>query len=377
MFKKWRDLDWSLYILPIALWLIGVSVLWSLTYASPDDSISSLAPKQVIFGIIGLGLSIVMALIDYRSLRQFAWIIGLGALILLLAVEFFGTTSLGATRWLDFKVFQLQPSEIAKVALIIVLATNFVQYIDRVGAKMFIMAGVIVGAPLFLVLKQPDLGTAIILVLSSLGVLLSMRMKRVHYIVLAIGLSLTIIIGVLAYQNTTPFSGILHNYQRDRIHVFLNPKSDPLGKGYNVRQSIIAIGNGGLFGRGLGKDVGQLSQLNLLPKAYTDFIFAALAESLGFIGGSVVLIIYSLILWRILLVAYLARDGFGALLAYGYLASILFSILINVGMNLGIMPVTGIPLPFISAGGTALITNFIGIGIIQSITSRRQKISFG
>ncbi len=377
MLKRLRGLDWSLYILPIALWLIGVAVLWSLTYANPDRSISSLAIKQFIFGLLGLGISTIMAIIDYRSLRQIAWIIGLVTLVLLIAVEFFGTTSLGATRWLDFKFFQLQPSEIAKIALIIVLATLFVQYIERVSVKMFVLASVMVGAPLFLVLKQPDLGTAIILVLTAVGVLLSMRMKRVHYISLAIVATLIIIIGTLAYQNTTPFGDILHSYQRDRIHVFLNPNSDPLGKGYNVRQSIIAIGNGGLFGRGLGKDVGQLSQLNFLPKAYTDFIFAALAESLGFVGGSVVLIIYSLLLWRILLVAQLARDGFGALLTYGFLASILFSILINVGMNLGIMPVTGIPLPFISAGGTALITNFIGIGIIQSITSRRQKISFG
>lgn len=376
MFKRVRSFDAGLYVLPVALWLIGCSVLWSLTYANPDQSIATLAIKQLIFGILGLAASFGISLIDYRALRQSAWIIGVVTILLLLAVELFGTTSLGATRWLDFRVFQLQPSEIAKISLVVVLATYLVHYIERVSVRMFLCVIAILAVPLALVLKQPDLGTAILLVITAIGMILSLHLKRKHYIAMALGLMVFVSAGSLAYANVPPAGRLLHSYQRDRIRVFLNPESDPLGKGYNVRQAIIAVGNGGLLGRGLGKEVGQLSQLNFLPKAYTDFIFAALAEALGFVGAAVVLGLFTLLLWRILSIAAKARDGFGSLLCYGFLVNITFSILINVGMNLGIMPVTGIPLPFVSAGGTALIMNFVGIGLVQSVVSRRQKIQF-
>jgi rod shape determining protein RodA len=168
----------------------------------------------------------------------------------------------------------------------------------------------------------------------------------------------------------------MKDYQRSRIEVFLNPESDPLNKGYNVRQSVIAIGNGGLYGRGLGKEAGQLSQLNFLPKAYTDFIFAALSEATGLIGASFVVLLFGGLMWRILHCATVAKDSFGRLVAIGFGCMILFSVLINIGMNMGMMPVTGIPLPFISAGGTALIINFIGVGILQSIYSKHRSIDF-
>ncbi len=376
MLKRFRNIDIMLYAFPIVLWIIGCAVLWSLTYASPDRSIASLAIKQALFGVVGLVACFFISTVDYRSLRQFAAIIGIVTLVLLIAVELFGTTSLGATRWLDFRIFQLQPSEIAKIALIIVYATFLVHYIERVQPKMFAIAAALLVPPLYLVMKQPDLGTAIILVMTALVMVLSLHMKRVYYGSLMTMAVALVLVGGLAVANVAPFGRLMHDYQRDRITTFLNPESDPLGKGYNVRQAVIAIGNGGLFGKGLGKEVGQLSQLNFLPKAYTDFIFAALAEALGFLGASIVLLLFAGLLWRTLVAAASARDGFGALLAYGYLATLAFSLLINVGMNLGIMPVTGIPLPFMSAGGTALIMNFVGVGIMQSVISRRQKIQF-
>jgi rod shape determining protein RodA len=230
--------------------------------------------------------------------------------------------------------------------------------------------------PVVLVLIQPDLGTALILIVASLGILIALKLRSIHFFALGIVFLLALSVSALSYYKITPFNYLLKDYQRNRITTFINPESDPLGKGYNVRQAMIAVGNGGIYGRGLGKEVGQLSQLNFLPKAYTDFIFAALAESAGIIGASIVLLLYGGLFWRILSTAKNAKDNFAQLISFGYLSSTAFAMFINIGMNLGVMPVTGIPLPFISAGGTALIINFVAIGILQSIYIRRQAIKF-
>lgn len=376
MFKRFRNIDVVLYLFPLLLWGISCAVLWSLTYASSDPAVANLAIKQVIFGVIGIVVMLFLTVFDYRNIRGIAWIVGVITLLLLLAVEFFGSTSLGATRWLDFKVFQLQPSEMAKIALILVLGTYLALYVEKVTARVFGIVAIVLFPALILVLKQPDLGTAIVLTAISLGMLFAIHLQAKHIIGIVSVAVLLIGIGWLSVQNIKPFGRLLRDYQRSRIEVFLNPEADPLNKGYNVRQAVIALGNGGVTGRGLGKEVGQLSQLNFLPKTYTDFIFAALGESMGFIGAGLVLILFAGLLWRILLAASVARDDFGALICYGFLSMIAVSVLINVGMNLGIMPVTGIPLPFVSAGGTALIMDFVGIGLVQSIILRRQVIKF-
>lgn len=376
MFKRWHSLDFGLILFPILLWILSCVVLWSLTYANPDKSISGLAIKQLIFGLIGIVGMIMMMILDYRSLRPAAWIIALVSLLLLFVVEFVGKTSLGATRWIDLKVFQLQPSEVAKLALIITLAAFLARFRGRVTKAVLIWVPVMLLVPLWLVLKQPDLGTGLILGVTTIGMMLTLKLTREQYAGIILGLILVIGVGALSFYQVKPFNLLMRDYQRSRITTFLNPESDPLNRGYNVRQAVIAVGNGGLLGRGLGKEVGQLSQLNLLPKAYTDFIFAATAEATGFVGACFLLMLFAGLMWRVLVVAARARDGFGRTLAIGYFTMLAFSILVNVGMNLGIMPVTGIPLPFISAGGTSLIINFIGIGILQSIASRHQVIDF-
>lgn len=376
MFRRLRSIDIGLVIFPIFLWIISCVVLWSLTYASLDNSTSNLAVKQLIFGFIGIVCMVLVRLVDYRILRQFWWLIATVSVGLLVIVDFFGKTTLGATRWIDLKIFQLQPSEIAKIALVIILATFLSFFHERVSTRVLIGVPMILAIPLLLVLKQPDLGTAIILLIIAVGMLLAIKLRKEHYIGVVIAAALLFGAGALSLNKVGPFTILMKDYQRSRIEVFLNPESDPLNKGYNVRQSVIAIGNGGLYGRGLGKEAGQLSQLNFLPKAYTDFIFAALSEATGLIGASFVVLLFGGLMWRILHCATVAKDSFGRLIAIGFGCMILFSVLINIGMNMGMMPVTGIPLPFISAGGTALIINFIGIGILQSIYSKHRSIDF-
>ncbi len=376
MWRSLRTIDVLLYLFPILLWGMGCVVLWSLTYANPESSIHNLAIKQFIFGLIGILAMLGVTLTDYRALRTSAWIAAGITLLLLLAVEFFGSTSLGATRWLEFGFFQLQPSEIAKIVLIITLGVFFTPYFERVLASVFVGALAIVIPPLYLVIKQPDLGTAIILCVIVMGMIFSLKLRRSHFTFIAASALVIAVVGTLAFANVGPFGHLLRDYQRDRITTFVDPGKDPLGKGYNVRQAVIAIGNGGLWGHGLGKEVGQLSQLNFLPKAYTDFIFAALAESLGLLGAGLLLLFFAGFLWRVIHVSSVAKDSFGILLANGFFSMIAFSVLVNAGMNMGIMPVTGVPLPFVSAGGTALIMNFVGVGMMQSIMIRRHTIQF-
>ncbi|MFA6081911.1 MAG: rod shape-determining protein RodA [Patescibacteria group bacterium] len=376
MFSKLKSVDLLLFLFPIMLWIIGCVVLWSLTFASTDIGTHNLAIKQVEFGVIGIISMIILSLVDYRSLRSNVIIICVVTVALLIAVELVGKTSLGATRWLDLKFFQLQPSELAKMALIITLSAFLSPRLDNPNFKTLFAALFILIVPLGLVITQPDLGTAMILVAIFLGLIFMLKLRRAHYAVILISILLVLTASVLAFYRVAPFSNLLHDYQRNRVETFLNPESDPLGKGYNVRQAVIAIGNGGLWGKGLGQEVGHLSQLNFLPKAYTDFIFAATAESVGFVGAALVLFVYAGIFWRIIIAAVTAKDNFANLICFGFSLMLLFSVLVNVGMNLGIMPVTGIPLPFISAGGTALIVNFMLLGIIQSIIIRRKAIKF-
>jgi rod shape determining protein RodA len=376
MLRFFKSIDPLLYLFPILLWIVSCVVLWSLTYASSEPSVHILAIKQLVFGLIGITIMIAMTILDYRMLYGSSWLIGLVTVLLLIAVEFFGQTTLGATRWLDLKIFNLQPSEVAKLGLVIFLATYLSSHVEKPTIRSFFIVGGALLLPVVLVLIQPDLGTALILIVASLGILIALKLRSIHFFALGIVFLLALSVSALSYYKITPFNYLLKDYQRNRITTFINPESDPLGKGYNVRQAMIAVGNGGIYGRGLGKEVGQLSQLNFLPKAYTDFIFAALAESAGIIGASIVLLLYGGLFWRILSTAKNAKDNFAQLISFGYLSSTAFAMFINIGMNLGVMPVTGIPLPFISAGGTALIINFVAIGILQSIYIRRQAIKF-
>jgi len=282
---------------------------------------------------------------------------------LLIAVLIFGTKVFGATRWIDLGVFQLQPSELLKASIILFAASLLAR--GTVGWwKTLIWVVAMVAVPIGLVLRQPDLGTAIVIGVIFISLFFSWPIARRVKLITFILILAILPLGWL----------IMKDYQHQRIYTFINPGRDPYGSGYNVIQSLIAVGSGGVWGRGLGN--GPQSQLNFLPVAHTDFIFAGWAESTGFVGAMGLIIVLALLNWRIYHVAVVAKDAFGKYLAIGFGAIITAQIVINIGMNLGLAPVTGIPLPFVSYGGSSLVINFMMMGIMQSIYLRHKKITF-
>lgn len=358
-FKLSLGVDWSLFVLPLILTGIGTAIIFSITYGTN----SSLALSQAMFFIIGLGLAIFLTLFDYRTLKGLYLILYIIGMILLIMVLLFGSKSFGATRWIDLKFFQLQPSELFKLIILIVLAKFFSDWQELNWQKILLILA-LVGVPVFLILRQPDLGTASVIFIGLIAILFLSPIRKIYLI---IALALMVALSPLGWH-------FLKTYQKQRIESFINPSADPHGVGYNVSQAKIAVGSGGLLGMGLGK--GSQSQLNFLPVAHTDFIFAGTAEATGFIGSTFLILVLILLVFRIINVAKVAKDSFGMYLAGGIAAIFLFQILVNIGMNLGIMPVTGIPLPFVSSGGSSMITNMAAIGILQSIYLRHKKITF-
>ena len=351
-----KSLDLSLVLLPVLLVGVGIATIYSTTLGTEQ---SYFAWQQGVFAFIGLVLMFVFSFYDYRNLRNVSWVFYVLCIVLLLAVLFVGKKVFGATRWLDFGIFQLQPSELLKIATILFVSSFFAQTVSRWYQRL-IMAMVLVGAPLFLVAKQPDLGTTIVVVTIFLSLFFFWPISRK----VKIG-AVVVLLALLPLSWT-----LLQDYQRNRIYTFINPGRDPYGAGYNVIQSLIAVGSGGVTGRGLGN--GPQSQLNFLPVAHTDFIFAGWAEATGFVGAMGLLLALAFLNWRIYRIASVAKDAYGRYLAIGFGAMISVQIAVNIGMNLGLAPVTGIPLPFVSHGGTALVVDFIMLGVMQSIYIRHR-----
>jgi rod shape determining protein RodA len=368
MFRKrfWKNLDPILLAVTLLLVLVGILVIYSIGFKAADVVSPADVRNQIIFAVIGLVGLFSAALIDYRTWSKLTWPLYGIMLGLLVLVAVIGKTALGATRWINLGFFQFQPSELAKLVLIIVLAKFFSDQYERMDRlRNLVISAALVAVPMVLVILQPDLGTAMVLAVVWVVMILMTPVRRVYFLVLiAAGLALS----PVAYHYMSP-------YQKARLHVFVDPASDSQGRGYNVLQSTIAVGSGQLYGRGLA--AGSQSQLNFLPSQHTDFIFAVLTEKLGFVGGSLLLALFLVLLSRGLIIAYQAQDRFGMLLASGLVTMFLFHLFVNVGMNMGIMPVTGIPLPFVSYGGTSLLIGMIGVGLLESITVRRKKIEFG
>jgi len=361
--KITSTIDWFLYLAVAILTGLGLLIIYGIAY---KGEIFYLFWDQLIFAGIGFLLMIVFTLVDFRSFQGFYVYLYIFGLILLILVLFFGKVSFGAARWLDFKIFQLQPSEVFKFILIITLAAYLSKNAKDFRLRHFIASLLIILMPILLVLKQPDFGTAFILFIIGITMIIAANIRLIY-------LSVIGFLGVVLTPITWLF--ILKDYQKERLITFLNPKSDPFGAGYNVLQSTIAIGSGMLRGRGFGG--GFQSQLKFLPASHTDFIFAVFAEEMGFVGAIIILIIFLILILKIIKIAKIAADDFGMLISIGTASLILFQVLINIGMNIGLMPVTGIPLPFISAGGTSLIVNLILIGILESIIIRHKKLTFG
>lgn len=370
-----KNLDWSLLIAFLALVGVGLMAVASATQVRLEDrSTWDFVVKQVTWLVLALPVLALVVALDYHLLARWSRALYVLNLLLLVAVKALGREALGAERWIQLGPVIIQPSEFAKILIIITLATHLARHEGKITSwGDLALPGLHILPPMLLVLLQPDLGTSLAFLAILWGMLYVAGAPGIRLLSLGI-LGLGLAIGVIAahFQWGVPIP--LKDYQLKRLTVFLDPQSDPLGAGYHILQSEIAIGSGGLTGEGLFG--GSQNQLNYLPEQHTDFIFSVIGEELGFVGGVSVLVLFFFLLSRGLLAVGRARDLFGSLLAGGVVSLIGFHVLVNVGMTMGMMPVTGVPLPFISYGGSSLLTNTVAVGILLNVYMRRQKILF-
>lgn len=361
--RVFRQADWVLLVATIILVLFGLVALASVTVAKTPPDWNTFS-RQLMFAGLGVILYVLAVAIDYRTLRGFSTLAYVVAAVLLVGVLFFGTTIRNTTGWFVVAGFSFQPVELVKVLWIIAFSAYLARYARAFDQwrHLAISGGFALGL-LILILRQPDLGSAVVVGGIYLGLLLTANVRPRQ---------LLLLFGILAVASVLSYMFLLQGYQKDRIRVLMNPGADPLGRGYNVTQAIIAVGSGQFFGRGFGQ--GTQSQLNFLPEQQTDFIFAVLAEEFGFVGVVVLLTSFGVVLVRTVRVGRQSRDDFGAFLSAGVGIGIAIQLLINVGMNMGILPVTGIPLPLVSAGGSSVIASFVALGLVQSVAARRRAL---
>ncbi|MBR4904266.1 MAG: rod shape-determining protein RodA [Selenomonadaceae bacterium] len=358
-----RRIDFALLLSAAAIVIYGLVIISSATHINtPGEERFWFVQRQALFAVVNAVLAILFMNFDYRGLQQYGQRLYVFNLIMLVAVMLFGHAALGAQRWIQIGPISLQPSEFSKLIMIICMAAILEERMGRLNSiQNLIPIAVYVGIPFILVLKQPDLGTSLVFMAIFFGMVIACGMPwRIFTFI--------IILGMAAMPVLWQF---MKDYQKMRIMVFLDPNVDPLGSGYHIIQSKIAIGSGMLFGKGLFE--GTQSQLNFLPENHTDFIFAVVGEELGFVGAVVLLLLYLIVLWRGIMIAKDAADVFGRLLAVGITSMLAFHVLVNVGMTTGIMPVTGIPLPLMSYGISSLTTNILAIAILLNINMHKQK----
>ncbi len=355
-----KKLDWILIASVLLLLTIGIMSIYSTSFYHEK----SYFYKQAGFIVAGMALMLIFAFIDYRLFRNhptllliFYFIVA----ILLVAVLFVGK-SRGAASWFSLGFINIEPVEIAKLVMILIFAQYFsLRHIELYRIKHIIISGIYTALVVGLVFLQPDMGSAMVLVFLWLGVMIIAGIKLRQLLLL-------FLIGAILFG--VAWIGVLKPYQKNRITGFINPYLDPQGSGYHRIQSMIAIGSGQFWGRGLGH--GPQSQLNFLPEQHTDFIFASIGEEWGFAGLIIVFILYFLLFFRIIKIAIRAENNFARLFCVGTAIVLAFQTFVNIGMNLGVLPITGIPLPFISYGGSNLLINFVALGIIQSIAIREK-----
>lgn len=334
--------------------MVGLAAIYSVDLSRGDTL--DFFPTQAIALIMGLVAILVMANIHISFFESYSRLIYLLALVLLVAVLIFGTTIRGTTGWFRIAGFSFQPAEFAKLALIVFLGWRIARQARQFDRWQFVAASGFMTA-LFagLIMAQPDLGSAIILIGIWFGLILLSGTKK-RYIFALVGTALFVFV--------ISWFFLLKDYQKDRLLTFMNPGHDPLGAGYNVTQSIIAVGSGKIFGRGLG--FGSQSQLHFLPEAQTDFIFSVIGEELGFIGVNILLVVFTILLWRLVYIAKNCTNDFSAYTVLGVALLFLFQMIVNIGAAIGLLPVTGVTLPFVSYGGSSILINMLLIGIVES-----------
>ena len=361
-----RHLDPTLLLVTMLLTAFGAVMILSATQHKQEAAgldTTVFLDKQLGFIVAATVVLFVVSLFDYRHFRAFAPVFYVVVLLALVAVATpLGQEIQGSQRWIDFGFFQMQPSEMAKVVVIVTLAAYFSVLKGQLRARDVAAAVGIVALPCLLIYVQPDLGTMMVFI-ALLGVMLLVGGAKIRHLIVLAALG----VGLVGMVVQT---GLLEDYQIRRITAFLDASPDVQSEGYNLAQSEIAIGSGGLSGKGLEADNTQTS-LDFIPEQHTDFIFTAVGEQLGFVGSATLLGLFAFLLWRALRIAALSRDLFGTLIAAGIAGYWGFQLFINMGMTMGIMPITGIPLPFISYGGSSLITNYMAVGLLLNVHMRR------
>ncbi len=350
--RLWR-LNWTLVILLLLISSIGFAML----YSAAGGNWEPWASRQSMRLGVGVVLMIVVALIGVRIWMRAAYFVYAGALALLVAVEAFGAVRMGAQRWVDLKVILFQPSEVMKIALVLALARYFHSLnIEDISRPQYLLVPLLlVGAPVALVIRQPDLGTALLLLIGGGAMFFLAGVRLWKFLVLFVGI-------LVAAPTAWPF---LRPYQQNRVLTFLSPERDPLGAGYNLLQSKIALGSGGMLGRGFLE--GTQSHLSFLPEKHTDFIFTMLAEEFGLFGGLGLMGLYVLVLLYGVAISIRSQSQFGRLVGMGVTVAFFLYVFINIAMVMGVVPVVGVPLPLISYGGTAMVTLLGGFGLLMSI----------
>ncbi|MEN8252325.1 MAG: rod shape-determining protein RodA [Patescibacteria group bacterium] len=360
MIRKLFSFDPILFFAVSLLIGFGVITLWSVFFYS-DSFSNSIFVRHVVYVALGISAFIVFGLMNYNTLRAYSTFLYFFCVFLLVITLVFGTTMRGTSGWIDLGFVSFQPVEIVKVFMIIFLAHFISKKRGELGEMMTIIVSfVLVSIVGFLILMQPDFGSALVLFGVWFGMIFVSGIKK-RYLMYFILIG--VIFSVVAWSLFAP-------YQRARITNFLHPELDPQGTGYNVIQSIIAVGNGGFFGQGFG--YGSQSQLNFLPEKHTDFIFATIAESVGFVGVLVLFGLFGALFVRFFFIASGAKDSFGYFLVVGVMVLFFIHFTVNIGMNVGLMPVTGIPLPLVSYGGSSLISVLIACGIVMSVYLGRE-----
>ncbi len=367
--NPWHQIDPLLFLLPLLIGLIGIVMVYSATRNGLQLEGSDpffYAKRQFVYVILGFSIMTVSLLVDYRTFRDHSVLIYAGAMVLLLLVlSPLGTTVNSAQSWIVLGPVQLQPAEPAKLAMLLAVAAWF-GTLDNAPTNDYLIRGLLLGGlPIGLILLQPDLGTSLVLVAMVLGVVVVAGIQPRLLLALALTAAM---FSVAIFQ-----TDFVAKYQRDRLSVFLNSDADSGASGdaaaFQLAKSKIAIGAGGIAGSGLFK--GSQTRLSVVPEQQTDFIFTVIGEEFGFIGSALLLLLYALLIWRIWLVAQGARDLFSTLLCTGILVMLVFQVFENIGMTVGIMPITGIPLPFMSYGGSAMLTMFLAIGLVHNVHMRR------
>jgi rod shape determining protein RodA len=358
--EELKKFNWSLIAVEVFLFGVG---LWNLSSATgvADKSLGLYKSQALWFGI-GMCLTAIILLLHYSIFSRLAYFIYFANLLLLGAVLVFGKSTLGAKRWIGIGAFRIQPSEFMKLSVVICLAKYFEsdQTVGGYGIKDLILPAFLVGLPAGLIMLQPDLGTALIILLTFVSMMLFMRIQPKTLLAIAI-------CGIVALPSVYKFG--LKPYQRQRIISFIDPASDPKGSGYNSIQSMIAVGSGQLLGKGYKK--GTQSQLNFLPEHHTDFIFSVFSEEHGFVGCVLLIVLYLVFMMNGLSVAYQSHDKFGILLALGIMTIFFWHIFVNMGMVMGLLPIVGVPLPFLSYGGSSLVTSILGVAILTNIANKK------